>query len=135
MEEFGNAIKLRPDDDTIKINLSVFYQRQKEYKKAEEVLKYLQSISPRNANLYFRLGLVYKDAGQYEAAISEFLKSIETAPDIINPYIELGNLYATGMKDLGKAKYYYSKGIEKAPKAKSKVEDLRWMVQDLECHQ
>lgn len=130
--EFGTAIQLRPDDDTIKINLSVFYQRQKEYKKAEEVLKHLLSRNPQNANLYFRLGLVYKDAGQYDAAVSEFLKSIELVPDIINPYIELGNTYATGMKDLEKAKYYYSKGIEMAPKAKSKVEDLRWMVQDLE---
>ena len=135
LKEFGTAIQLRPDDDTIKINLSVFYQRQKEYKKAEEVLKHLSSRNPKNANLYFRLGLVYKDAGQYEAAVSEFLKSIELAPDIINPYIELGNTYATGMKDLEKAKYYYSKGIEAAPKAKSRVEDLRWMVQDLECHQ
>jgi tetratricopeptide (TPR) repeat protein len=135
LKEFATAIQLRPDDDTIKINLSVFYQRQKEYKKAEEILKYLSSRNPKNANLYFRLGLVYKDAGQYEAAVSEFLKSVELAPDIINPYIELGNLYATRIKDLEKAKYYYSKGIEMAPKAKSKVEDLRWMVQDLECHQ
>lgn len=135
LKEFGNAIQLRPDDDTIKINLSVFYQRQKEYKKAEEVLKYLQSLHPRNANLYFRLGLVYKDAGKYEAAVSEFLKSVELAPDIINPYIELGNLYATRMKDLEKAKYYYTKGIGAAPKAKSRVEDLRRMVQDLESHQ
>jgi tetratricopeptide (TPR) repeat protein len=135
LKEFATAMSLRSDDDTIKINLSVFYQRQKEYKKAEEVLKHLLSRNPQNANLYFRLGLVYKDAGQYEAAISEFLKSIELAPDIINPYIELGNTYATGMKDLEKAKYYYSKGIEMAPKAKSKVEDLRWMVHDLECHQ
>ena len=134
LKEFGTAIQLRPDDDTIKINLSVFYHRQKEYKKAEEVLKYLLSKSPQDANLHYRMALVYKDTGQYEAAISELLKSTELAPNIINPYIELGNTYATGMKDLEKAKYYYSKGIEMAPKAKSKVEDLRGMVQDLEGH-
>ena len=126
---------MRPDDDTIKINLSVFYQRQKEYKKAEEVLKYLLSKSPQDANLYYRMALVYKDTGQYEAAISELLKATELAPNIINPYVELGDLYATRMKDSEKAKYYYTKGIESAPKAKSRVEDLRWMVQDLECHQ
>jgi len=129
---FATAMQLRPDDDSIKINLSVFYQRQKEYKKAEEVLKYLLAKNPQNANLYYRIGLVYKDAGQYEAAVSELLKSMELAPHIINPYEELGNIYATRMKDLEKAKYYYSKGIEMAPKAKSKAEDLRWMVQDLE---
>jgi tetratricopeptide (TPR) repeat protein len=132
LNELMTAIRLKPDDDKIKINLSVFYQRQKDYKKAEEVLKYLLSKSPQNANLHFRLGLVYKNAGQYEAAVSEFLKSMEIAPHIINPYEELGNIYASKLKDLGKAKYYYTQGIQAVPKAKSKVEDLRWMIQDLE---
>ncbi len=132
LKEYATAIELKPDDDTIKINLSVFYQRQKEYEKAEKVLRHLISNSPQNANLYFRLGLVSKDAGQYEKAISEMLKATELAPNIINPYVELGNIYATEMKDLEKAKYYYTKGIEAAPKAKSRIHDLRWMVQDLE---
>jgi len=132
LKEFATAISLRPDDDTIKINLSVFYQRQKEYQKAEEVLKYLLSKNPQNANLHYRMALIYKDTGQYEAAISELLKSTELAPNIINPYIELGNIYASRMKDSEKAKYYYTKGIESAPKAKSYIEDLRWMIQDLE---
>ena len=134
LQEFAVAMQLRPDDDAIKINLSVFYQRQKEYKKAEDVLKYLLSKNPQNANLHYRLGLVYKDTGQYEVAISEMLKSIEFAPHIINPYEELGNIYASRLKDLEKAKHYYTKGIEAAPKAKSRVNDLRWVVQDLECH-
>jgi len=131
---FATAMWLKPDDDTIKINLSVFYQRQKEYKKAEEVLKYLLSKNHQNANLYYRLGLIYKDAGQYEAAISEMLKSMELAPHIINPYEELGNIYVSKLKYVEKAKYYYTQGIQAVPKAKSKVEDLRWMIQDLECH-
>ncbi len=135
LEAYATAMGLRPDDDTIKINLSVFYQRQKEYEKAEKVLKYLLSKNPQNASLHFRLGLVLKDAGEYEKAISEMLKAIELAPDIINPYIARGNIYATGMRDLDKAKYYYTKGIEAAPKAKSRIQDLRWMVHDLECHQ
>ncbi len=132
LQEFAFAMQLRPDDDTIKINLSVFYQRQKEYKKAEDVLKYLLSKNPQNANLHYRMALIYKDTGQYEAAISELLKSTELAPNIINPYIELGNIYASRMKDIERAKYYYARGIESAPKAKSYIEDLRWMIQDLE---
>lgn len=132
LREFMTAIQLKPDDDAIKINLSVFYQRRKEYKKAEEVLQYLLSKSPQNANLYFRLGLIYRDAGRYEEAVSEFLKSVELAPHIINGFEELGNIYASKFKDLEKARYYYGKGIEAAPKAKNKIEDLRWMIQDLE---
>jgi tetratricopeptide (TPR) repeat protein len=134
LREFATAMSLRPDDDTIKINLSYFYQKQKNYEKAEEVLRYLVSKSPQNAFLHYRMALFYKDVGQYEAAISELLKATELSPNIINPYVELGNIYATRMKDIGRAKYYYTKGIESAPKATSLVEDLRWMVQDLECH-
>ena len=134
LREFMTAIQLKPDDDTIKINLSVFYQRQKEYKKAEEVLQYLLLKSPQNANLHFRLGLIYRDAGRYEEAVSEFLKSVELAPHIINGYEELGNTYASKFKDLEKARHYYTKGIEAVPKAKNRIGDLRWMIQDLEHH-
>ena len=134
LKEFSTAIGLRPDDDTIKINLSVFYQRQKDYKKAEEVLKYLLTKNPQKANLHYRLGLIYKDAGRYDEAVSEFLRSVELAPNIINGYEELGNIYAARIDDLEKAKYYYTKGIGSAPEARSRVEDLRWMVQDLEAN-
>jgi Flp pilus assembly protein TadD len=132
LKELMTAIQLRPDNDTIKINLSAFYQRQKEFKKAEEVLKYLLSKSPQSAQLHYRLGLIYKDAGDDGAAVSEILKSMELAPHIINPYEELGNIYASKFKDLEKARYYYARGIEAVPKANSRVEDLRWMIQDLE---
>lgn len=135
LKELETAIWLKPEEDSIKINLSVYYLRQKEYQKAEEVLKYLINRSPNNnnsANLHFRLAMVYKDGGWYESALSELNKSSELAPHIINPYEEMGNIYASRLLDREKAIYYYSKGIEAAPKAKSRVEDMRWMVQDLE---
>jgi tetratricopeptide (TPR) repeat protein len=134
LKELMTAISLKPEDNTIKINLSAFYEGQKEYEKAENVLKYLLSKNPKDAYLHFRLGIVCKEAGLCEAAISELLKSIELAPHIVNSYEELGNIYAGRYKDLKKAKYYYAKGIEAAPKAKPLVEDLRWMIQDLEDH-
>jgi len=134
LEELMTAISLQPKNDIMKINLSVFYQRQKEYKKAEEILKDLISKNPKDAGLYYRLGLLYREMGDYHAAIREFIRTMELSPDIINPYEELGNIYVSGLKDIERAKYYYEKGIECAPKAKGKVEDLRWMIQDLECH-
>jgi tetratricopeptide (TPR) repeat protein len=133
LEELMTAMALKPDYDLIKINLSVFYQGQKEYRKSEEILKYLISKNPKDARLYFRLGMLYKEMGNYEDAITELVKTIEVAPHVINPYEELGNIYISRMKDIEKGKYYYQKGIAAAPKAKLKVEDLRWMIQDLEC--
>jgi tetratricopeptide (TPR) repeat protein len=132
LKELMTAIWLKPEDDSFKVNLAVFYQRQKEYTKAEEVLNYLLSKNPKHAQLHFRLGMVYKDAGRYEEALSELLKAMKLAPHIINPYEELGNIYASKFKDSEKAKYYYGKGVEAVPREKSRIEDLRWMIQDLE---
>jgi protein O-mannosyl-transferase len=132
IDELVTAIRLMPDDDTIKINLSVLYERQKEYRKAEEILTYLIEKNPVNANLYFRRGLLFKEEGRFSDAISEFDKSIELAPDIINPYEEIGNIYLSHFKDSEKAKYYYSKAIEAVPKARYKVDELRQVIQDLE---
>lgn len=133
LKEYLTSIWLNPEGDLAKWNLAVFYQQQREYKKSEEIFKYLLEKSPRDANLYFRLGLLYKEMGRYDAAIAELIKSMELAPNIINPYEELGNIYLSRMNDTEKAKYYYLRGIEAAPKAKARVEDLRWMIQDLEC--
>jgi tetratricopeptide (TPR) repeat protein len=132
LKELMTAIWLKPEDDIFKVNLSALYQRQKEYTKAEEVLSYLLSKNPKDGQLHFRLAMVYRDAGRYEEAVSELLKAMKLAPHILNPYEELGNIYASKFKDLEKAKYYYGKGIEAAPRAKSRIEDLRWMIQDLE---
>jgi len=133
LSDLSKAIYLQPDNDSIKINLSMLYQREKKYDEAEKILRHLIDKNPQNsANLRFRLASVYKDAGKYESAISELIQSSELAPNIINPYEEMGNIYASRLKDQEKAIYYYSRGIEAAPMAKSRVEDLRWMVQDLQ---
>ncbi|OGP90889.1 MAG: hypothetical protein A2157_05450 [Deltaproteobacteria bacterium RBG_16_47_11] len=134
IKEFIIAIGLKPDDDNIKINLSVCYQRQKDYRKAEEVLNYLLSKHPRYANLRYRKGLLYKEEGRVEDAISEFKTTIELAPNIINPYEELGNIYLNHLNDTEKAKSYFLKGIHAASRATSKVDELRWVIQDLESH-
>lgn len=133
VNELLTAIRLRPDNDSIKINLSVIHQREKKYDEAKKIIDYLIEKSPQNsANLRFRLAMIHKETGQYRAAISELNKSSELSPHIINPYEEMGNIYASRLGDREKAIYYYTRGIEAAPQAKTRVEDLRWMVQDLQ---
>jgi len=130
--ELAIAMELDPNDDNKKINLAILFQSQKEYQKAEEVYRYLIEKNPKDPQLHFRLAFVYKEMGSYESAISELKRASELAPNIVNPYEEIGNIYASRLKDREKAVYYYSKGIENAPEAKRRVEELRWMVQDLD---
>jgi tetratricopeptide (TPR) repeat protein len=134
LKELITAIRLKPDDDHLKINLSVLYQKKKEYKKSEDLLRFLLSKNQNNANLHYRIGLLYKEMERYGDAIFELTKAMKLSPSIINPYEELGNIYLSQLKDVEKAKYYYGKGIETVPKAISKVETLRWMIQDLEAY-
>jgi len=134
LEEFLKAIWLRPDDETIQLNLSLFYQRQKAYEKAEEILKTILLRREKDAILHFRLGVLYKEAGRYQEAISEIERSMNLAPNVVNPYEELGDIYLSRLNDKKTAKYYYSKGVEAAKKSSPRVEGLRWMIQDLECH-
>jgi tetratricopeptide (TPR) repeat protein len=134
LKELMTAMLLKPDYDIIKINLSIFYQRQKEFKKSEEILKYLVAKNPKTPSLRFRLGLLYKEMEHYEAAISELTKALELAPHNIHLYEELGNIYISRLKDVERGIYYYDKGIESTTEGNLKVEEMRWMIQDLECY-
>jgi tetratricopeptide (TPR) repeat protein len=134
LEEYRIGIKLQPENQALQINLSLFYMRQKDFKKAVQILTPLISVHPQDANLHFRMGMLYREMGEYRPALSEFEKSMALAPHIINPYEAIGNLYLHQLKDVQKAKDYYLKGIEKVPEAKSRVNDLRWTLQDLECY-
>jgi tetratricopeptide (TPR) repeat protein len=134
LEELMIALSLKPEDEIMKINLSFYYQSQKEYGKSEAILRNLLSKNPKDVRLLYRLGILYKEMGDYEGAVVELKKAIELAPGIITLYEELGNIYVSRMKDIEKGKYYYQKGIEMVPKAKATAEDLKWMIQDLECN-
>jgi len=133
LQELMAALSLKPEDDILKINLSLYYKNQKEYGKAEAILKHLLSKNPKDVRLLYGLGILYKEMGDDKRAITELTKGMELAPGIITFYEELGHIYVSRMKDIEKGKYYYQKGIEMVPKAKPRVEDLRWMIQDLEC--
>ena len=135
VQELLIADQLKPEQFAIRVNLAVHFERQREYDKAEKMLKELIAKHPQNANLYYRLGLLYKTMGNYESAVAQFTRSTQLAPDIINPYEELGNIYLHHFKDAEKAKFYYTRGIESAPKARTTVEMLRRIVQDLESQE
>ncbi len=132
--ELTTGLAINPENDTIKINLALYYERQKECKKAEEILKQLVLKNPKDIRASHCLGVLYKDMGRYEDAISAWNKAIEVAPGIPKLYEEVGNVYISCLHDIEKGKYYYIKGIEAASKKKLMEEELRWMVQDLECH-
>ncbi len=69
LQELMAALSLKPEDEILKINLSLYYQNQKEYGKSEAILRNLLSKNPKDVRLLFRLGILYKEMGDYEGAI------------------------------------------------------------------
>jgi len=132
LQELLTALSIRPDLPAIKVNLALHYEGTKEYEKAEEILKALLGSNMRNGELHYRLALLYKAMGRYDAAITELTRSMELEPRVIDPYVLLGNIYLNAFQDVEKAKYYFTKAVEAAPKGMPRIEELRWVIQDLE---
>lgn len=132
LEEFMESTRLGPKDDTFKRNLAIFYATQREYGKAEEVLNRLLAKNSNNANLHFQMGRLYKEMGRMDEAVAELEKSIRLAPQFIDSYEELGNIYLKAFKDPEKAIHYYTQAIKLAGKPTCKTDELRWIIQDLE---
>jgi tetratricopeptide (TPR) repeat protein len=132
LQELLIASSIRPDLPAIKVNLAVHYARIKEYEKAEEILKALLANGIWESEIHYRLALLYKSMGRYDAAVTEATRSLELEPRVIDPYVLLGSIYLNVFQDVEKAKYYFTKGIEAAPKGIPKAEELRWVIQDLE---
>jgi len=70
------------------IELGVYYNTQREFAKAEEILKKAIEINPRREEAYFELGVYYKEQrkfdkaeGVYKKIIEMYKKDLETNPD------------------------------------------------------
>jgi tetratricopeptide (TPR) repeat protein len=133
LRELLIADQLKPNHYPIRVNLSVHYMKQQDYGKALEILQDLVTKNPFDPALYFRLGMLYKEMGHYQAAVSNLLKSSELAPNVIYPYEELGNIYLRQFGDVARAKFYYSKAVAAAAPGEPKAERLRQLIQDLEA--
>jgi tetratricopeptide (TPR) repeat protein len=132
LQELLIASSIRPDLPAIKVNLAVHYERIKAYEKAEEILRALLANGLWEGEIRYRLALLYKATGRYDDAVTEATRSLELEPRVIDPYVLLGSIYLNAFQDVEKAKYYFTKGIEAAPKGIPKAEELRWVIQDLE---
>ncbi|MFO7827369.1 MAG: tetratricopeptide repeat protein [Bacteroidales bacterium] len=102
--------------------------------KFEEASKYLkQAIELQDdimekAKYYLELGDVTRRLGNYQAARSYALKSLELNPDNGYPYILIGNIYAGASKECGENEFeqeaVYWAAVDKFLKAKQVDPDL-----------
>jgi lipopolysaccharide biosynthesis regulator YciM len=78
---WNNVLKDYPNNQQVYLRVARTAGDRKEYKKAIDIYKDLQSLSGRSNLITSELGETYMQAGQYEQAIGEFLGLVQQSPN------------------------------------------------------
>jgi len=95
-------------------NNALKYLEEKQFQKAEEVLKELLKNNPEDVNILYNLGMCYTELNQTQQAIEMLNKCIGLAPKHSNAYVALSFAYVKE-NNLPKAKEFLLKAIEIDP--------------------
>lgn len=107
------ALKLKETPDYLGVKLNILVNQEKPYE-ALLVLDKLNRLEPKNAHYYILSGRISYNQGDYEKALSQYLKATELAPDNGQYQVELANLYlAQGKEKEGVT--LYKRLIQKDP--------------------
>jgi Flp pilus assembly protein TadD len=90
--ELQLAIRLQPDDEGFRFDLGQFLLRVGDFGTAATVLEDAHRRLPQSAQIQLALGVAYYCSVRYDDAVRAFLKTIELAPDVPQPYVFLGKI-------------------------------------------
>lgn len=93
MDALRKARVAFPNDPNLIIDELNYYLERGKNKEAEENLKLAIEKEPMNKNLYFALGTIKDNAGNFEEAELAYQKSIEIDPEYFDAIYNLGALY------------------------------------------
>ncbi len=129
------VLALRPGNTEVLVALADLYNRNKQPKKAEEVLNKIVELDPANAHrTFYNLGVVIENRddateGDHRKAIEAFRKAIDLKPNYAIAYRDLGfALLRTG--DLMGASKALEKYVDLDPRAKDAA-DIKATVKSL----
>ncbi len=71
------------------------------------------NLDKQNPEVFFMMGVLYREQGDIERAINSFQTAVEIDPEIVDAWVILGDLFAE--KDFEIASRYYDNAIRLAP--------------------
>lgn len=109
-----HAAKLYPNRIPTLLKLSEDYYLLTKYEESMRTIDQILRIDPQNAEAFFMFGQNFKDLGDSIRAINSYQKAVEFEPDLIDAWINLGQLYEK--IDPKIAVNYFDTAIEIDPK-------------------
>ena len=90
--QFQKAIQLKPYEETYYFELGRLYLQEQDFANALTTLKRGAGIFDKSAQLELALGVAYYGLRRFPEAINAFLRTIQLAPDVEQPYVFLGKM-------------------------------------------
>ena len=88
------AAALYPKRIPTLLKLCEFQLILQQYEESIHTINNILKIQPLNADAFFMLGLNFKELGDTDRAINSFQTAVENDPDLIDAWINLGQLHA-----------------------------------------
>ncbi|MEN0003828.1 MAG: tetratricopeptide repeat protein [Bacteroidota bacterium] len=110
MEE---AQKRFPERIPTLLKLCEFQHILKQYEESMKTIDQVLKLDPQNAEAYFMFGLNFRETGDPNRAINSFQEAVSIDPDLVDAWINLGQLYSDQNSPL--AKTFFDNAIEVAP--------------------
>jgi Flp pilus assembly protein TadD len=86
------AVQLQPGSEQFQFDLAQFLLRTQDFQNARSVLEEAHRRLPNSAQIELALGVADYCCVRYDDAIRAFLRTMELAPDVPQPYVFLSNI-------------------------------------------
>ncbi len=94
LETMERVVEFHPKRIPSLLKLSEFQLILQQYEESMRTLDRVLQIDPQESEAYFMFGMNFKDLGDTARAISSFQSAVDNNPDLIDAWIELGQLHA-----------------------------------------
>lgn len=110
MEE---AARRFPDRIPTLLKLSEFQLILNKNEESMKTIDRILKLDPQNSEAFFMFGMNFKETGDTNRAINSFQEAVSYNPDLVDAWINLGQLYSAQGNQL--ARTFYDNAIEVAP--------------------
>jgi tetratricopeptide (TPR) repeat protein len=93
LETMEHVAAMYPDSIPTLLKLTEYYHILTMYEESMRTIDLILRIDPQNAEAFFMFGVNFKELGDRNRAINSFRKAVEYDPDLIDGWINLGQLY------------------------------------------
>lgn len=124
------AVEVNPEDVDCKLRLAQLYHYLTKYDDELRLIDEALKLDIHNAQAYFMKGMMFKEKGDTNRALSSMQTAVEQDPDHYNAYIQLGVLNAARKNPI--AESYYLNAIKINPGSEEAIYDLAMYYQETE---